>query len=356
MTALDSQTIETTQIQDATDLQRISPSFSIQTGGPSVSGLVFVSLRGQQNQNPGTANDPTVATYIDGVYIPRLSQGQTDLADIERIEVLRGPQGTLFGRNTTGGAINITTALPTDYFEAVGKAEIGDYDYRSLAGTVNVPLTEGLAIRVNGQYRERDGYVKNRATGGYADDPESYFVRGKIRYEGSNWDVMLTGDYNRITDHGQKVGLVTFNPAVIGALPGGAAVVPILNSYIQTKDTWYETNGTGYTLPTINAAGTAVYNSLPGGCARPLPAAAAQQGDRLRLRRDHQCRLRQRQPEVDHRLPLQQFHRPHRHRRHARGAAHHPLGLRVRAVLAGAPAERRDRGPLRLYRRWLLRA
>lgn len=263
VTALDSQTIETTQIQDATDLQRISPSFSIQTGGPSVSGLVFVSLRGQQNQNPGTANDPTVATYIDGVYIPRPSQGQTDLADIERIEVLRGPQGTLFGRNTTGGAINITTALPTDYFEAVGKAEIGDYDYRSLAGTVNVPLTEGLAIRVNGQYRERDGYVKNRATGGYADDPESYFVRGKIRYEGSNWDVMLTGDYNRITDHGQKVGLVTFNPAVIGALPGGAAVVPILNSYIQTKDTWYETNGTGYTLPTINAAGTAVYNSLP---------------------------------------------------------------------------------------------
>lgn len=263
VTALSSQGLETNQVQDATDLQRVSPSFSIQTGGPSVSGLVFVSLRGQQNQNPGTANDPTVATYIDGVYIPRPSQGQTDLADIERIEVLRGPQGTLFGRNTTGGAINIITAIPKDYLEGSVKGEVGNYDYRSLAGMVNIPLAEGLSARLNAEYHDRDGYVRNRATGGYADNPESYFVRGKIRYEGEGWDIMLSGDYNKINDNGQKIGLVTFDPAVIGALPGGAAVVPILNQYLQTKNTWYDTNGTGFALPTINPAGTAIYNSLP---------------------------------------------------------------------------------------------
>lgn len=126
VTALSSQSLETAQVQDATDLQRVTPSFSIQTGGPSVSGLVFVSIRGQQNQNPGTANDPTVATYIDGVYVPRPSQGQTDLDDLQRLEVLRGPQGTLFGRNTTGGAVNIITADPKDYFEVIAKGEVGN--------------------------------------------------------------------------------------------------------------------------------------------------------------------------------------------------------------------------------------
>ncbi|MEA3001797.1 MAG: iron complex outerrane recepter protein [Sphingomonadales bacterium] len=263
VTALNSQALETAQIQDATDLQRVAPSFSIQTGGPSVSGLVFVSLRGQQNQNPGTANDPTVATYIDGVYIPRPSQGQTDLDDLERIEVLRGPQGTLFGRNTTGGAINIITAVPKPYFEMIGKAELGDYNYRSAGLTVNAPLADGLALRVNGTYHGRDGYVRNRALGGFADDPKSYFARAKLSYKGRGWDLMLSGDYNKITDHGQKVGLVAFNPAVFTALPGGAGVPALLAPYVQTPATWYDTNGTAFVLPTINAAGTAIFNSLP---------------------------------------------------------------------------------------------
>jgi iron complex outermembrane recepter protein len=263
VTAISSQGLEVAQVQDATDLQRVAPSFSIQTGGPSVSGLVFVSLRGQQNQNPGTANDPTVATYIDGVYIPRPSQGQTDLDDLERVEVLRGPQGTLFGRNTTGGAINIISAVPKDYFEVIAKAQVGKYDYRSAGVTVNAPLAEGLALRVNGTFHERDGYVRNPTLGRSADDPRSYFGRAKLRYEGTGWDVMLSADYNRITDHGQKVGLVAFNPAVFTALPGGAGVPALLQPFVQTKATWYQTNGTGYILPTINPAGTAIFNSLP---------------------------------------------------------------------------------------------
>lgn len=263
VTALSAQSLETNQIQDATDLQRVTPSFSIQTGGPSVSGLVFVSIRGQQNQNPGTANDPTVATYIDGVYIPRPSQGQTDLDDLQRLEVLRGPQGTLFGRNTTGGAVNIITADPKDYFEMIARGEVGEYAYRSAGLTVNAPLAEGLALRVSGNYRERDGYVRNVALGNTADDPESYFVRGKLRYQGAGWDVTLSGDYNKINDNGQKVGLVAFNPAVFTALPGGAGVPALLAPYVQTDATWYQTAGTGYVLPTINAAGTTIYNSLP---------------------------------------------------------------------------------------------
>lgn len=263
VTALGSQALEVAQIQDATDLQRVAPSFSIQTGGPSVSGLVFVSLRGQQNQNPGTANDPTVATYIDGVYIPRPSQGQTDLADIERLEVLRGPQGTLFGRNTTGGAINILTSDPKDYFEVLAKGQVGNYNFTSAGLTVNAPLGDGLAVRISGNYSNRDGYVRNPTLNSTADDPTSYFVRGKLKYEGEGLTITLSGDYNKINDNGQKVSLVAINPAVFTALPGGAAVVPILQSFITNDATFYQTNGTGYTTPAINAAGTAIFNALP---------------------------------------------------------------------------------------------
>jgi iron complex outermembrane receptor protein len=263
VTALGSETLRQTQVQDAVDLQRVTPSFSIQVGGPSVSGLVFVSLRGQGNQNPGTANDPTVATYIDGVYIPRPSQGQTDLNDIERVEVLRGPQGTLFGRNTTGGAISIITARPVNHFEMIAQGEAGNYDYHSLGLILNVPLAEGLAARVSGTLHQRDGYAHNVALNRDADDNHSAFLRGTLRYQGQGWDWSFTADYNRITDHGQKIGLVAFNPAVFTALPGGAAVVPILNQYVQNSATWYQTNGTGYVLPTINAAGTAIFNALP---------------------------------------------------------------------------------------------
>lgn len=229
-----------------------------------------MSIRGQQNQNPGTANDPTVATYIDGVYIPRPSQGQTDLDDLQRLEVLRGPQGTLFGRNTTGGAVNIITNDPKDYFEVIAKGEVGDYAHRGASLIVNAPLADGLALRVSGNYRERDGFVTNRTLGNTVDDPESYFVRGKLRYEGNGWDVTLSGDYNKIKDNGQKVGLVAFNPDVIqgvatafGQPASGPPTIAALNQYVQTNATWYQTNGTGYILPTTSPAGTAVYNSLP---------------------------------------------------------------------------------------------
>ncbi|MDX3901457.1 MAG: TonB-dependent receptor [Sphingobium sp.] len=263
VTALGSESLQQTQVQDAVDLQRVTPSLSIQTGGPSVSGLVFLSIRGQNNQNPGTANDPTVATYLDGVYIPRPSQGQTDFNDLERIEVLRGPQGTLFGRNTTGGALNVLTAQPTYRFELLAKAEAGNYDYKSIGGTVNVPLTDALAFRVTGAFRDRGGYAHNDALDRDTDDSRSYFARAKLRYEGAGFDITLSGDYNRLTDHGQKIALVAFDPAVFTALPGGAAVVPILNQYIQTKNSWYTTNGTSFVLPTVNAAGTAIFNTLP---------------------------------------------------------------------------------------------
>jgi len=259
VTALSDRNLEVAQVQNAIDLQRTTPSLSVLNGGPSVSGLTFVAIRGQQQSNPGTSNDPAVGIYVDGVYIPRPSQGQTDINDIDRVEVLRGPQGTLFGRNTTGGALNILTAQPKDRLEFAAKAEAGNYNYRSISSTLNVPLAEGLAARFTGAYHDRDGFAHNYALNRDVATNRSYFARGKVRYNGTGFDITVSGDYNRITDQGQKDVLVAYNPAVFAALPGGAAANALLAQYVVNKDTWYSSNGTGYVVPT----GSAAFNALP---------------------------------------------------------------------------------------------
>ena len=105
--------------------------------------------------------DPTVGIYIDSVYVGRVSGLGMELSDIERIEVLRGPQGTLFGRNTIGGAVSVVTKRPTGEFAVDVKAGIGNYDSRTVAAHVNLPRIAGIAIKLDGLYSDRGGLVLN---------------------------------------------------------------------------------------------------------------------------------------------------------------------------------------------------
>lgn len=143
VTALSSQALTTAKVENVVDLQRTAPGLVIGRGSAGGDGIVFVAIRGQGNLQPILANDPAVATYVDGVYIPRPSTGMTDIQDVERLEVLRGPQGTLFGRNTTGGAINIITKDPTDQREGRFKAEFGNYNNLGVQSTINLPWPKG---------------------------------------------------------------------------------------------------------------------------------------------------------------------------------------------------------------------
>src|SRR5690606_8433242 len=154
------------------------------------------------NLQPILANDPAVATYVDGIYIPRPSTGMMDIQDLQRLEVLRGPQGTLFGRNTTGGAINIITNDPTDELSGVFKAEYGNYDKLGAQAVINVPLADCLAVRLGGAINDRGGYGHNPVNGRDFSDNNSKFLRGKIKDDGGNWDITLSGDWNRQTNHG----------------------------------------------------------------------------------------------------------------------------------------------------------
>ncbi|MBB3981963.1 iron complex outermembrane receptor protein [Sphingobium fontiphilum] len=244
VTALTPEALATAKVENVVDLQRTAPGLVIGRGSAGGDGIVFVAIRGQGNLQPILANDPAVATYIDGIYIPRPSTGMTDIQDVQRLEVLRGPQGTLFGRNTTGGAINIVTNDPDDQLSGAFKAEFGNYSTLGAQANINVPLADGLAIRLSGAMTDRDGYGYNLATKRDVADNNSKFLRGKIKYEGDSWDLTLSGDWNRQTNHGQQIALWAFNPAIIPA-----AFQPGLTAGLLTKDRWWGNTVTGTSIP-----------------------------------------------------------------------------------------------------------
>lgn len=248
VTALNGTALEQKQVTTTQDLQRTAPGLVIGMGSASNTGFTFVSIRGQGNLTPIIANDPAVATYMDGVYIARPSQGITDFYDLERVEVLRGPQGTLFGRNTTGGALNILSKNPKmGASELEARAELGNYDFKRFNVIANLPVGENLAARFVYNFSDRGGYGHNRTLGIDAADNKSQFFRGKIRYEGKGFDLTLSGDYNRITDNNQFAGLTAFNPA---SFPAGSANAAILTGALHTKDNWYSTYGGSVVKPT----------------------------------------------------------------------------------------------------------
>ncbi|WP_336971098.1 TonB-dependent receptor [Sphingobium aromaticiconvertens] len=271
VTALSTEMIKQAQIGDAAGLQRTAPSLSIATGAPGGSGFVYISIRGMPALNPGVANDPSVATYVDGVYIPRPSQGSADLIDLQRAEVLRGPQGTLFGRNTTGGALNIVTIDPTGDLEGQLRFQGGNYSYRNVDAVFNLPLKgDELAARFVYDFVDRDGYARNVTSNTPLKDRNSHYARAKLRWApaDSEWSVTLSADYNVLKDHGQFVGLAAFNPLAGAATAAINAATPIA-PFLHTKANWYSAYGIPFTTnpPTtgyreLTAGGSAAYNKV----------------------------------------------------------------------------------------------
>jgi iron complex outermembrane recepter protein len=249
VTAFSNETLEMSQILDVAGLQRSAPNLTISTGAPATPGFANITMRGQTNMNANTASDPAIGLYLDGVYIARSAGSLLDLEDVKRVEVLRGPQGTLFGRSTVGGAISIVTEQPVDTFEAYVSGEAGNYDMYKVSGMVNAPLVDDrLAARVFYRYTEHDGYADNKTIDQDQNDmQDNNFARGHIKYTdpSDKWDLTLSGDYNKFKTSGQAIALAGVNPiAPFAPIPG---LVESLQQLVQTSSNFYDSYGSNST-------------------------------------------------------------------------------------------------------------
>lgn len=158
-------------------------------------------IRGVGTRNANIGDESNVSLYIDGVYQPVMSSLGFDIINVERIEVLRGPQGTLFGRNSTGGLINIITPDPTDELSGRIIARVGSYGEKSLQGYISTGIAPGLSVDLTGSVAGDSGYIEDLVNGGYRGDRSSEVVRAKILIEPSEtFRAVLTGNYTRYAD------------------------------------------------------------------------------------------------------------------------------------------------------------
>lgn len=196
VSAISSEALMRSGANDIRQLNQIAPSLLVSSTGSEANGSVRIRGIGTVGDNPGL--ESSVAVFIDGVYRSRSGIGLNELGDIERIEVLRGPQGTLFGRNASAGLINIVSKAPAPTFSAGGEASYGNFNNIRLAAFVNTPLTDTLAARIDGVYTQRDGFYTDVVSGNDINDRKRGFVRGQLLYEpSSDLSVRIIGDYTK---------------------------------------------------------------------------------------------------------------------------------------------------------------
>jgi iron complex outermembrane recepter protein len=195
ITALDGQALIDAGISQPGDLNKLVPGLGIGAGGPSTQ----VYLRGVGNYGTNGFADPAVAFNVDGVYMARFTGLNGIFFDLQRIEVLKGPQGTLYGRNATGGAINLIANKPTQQTAAGVGVELGNYSLRKVNGFVNGALSARWSARLAFQLTDRKGYL----TDGYNDDRADGF-RLAFKFDASDdTSLLLTGMYSKTGGRGQ---------------------------------------------------------------------------------------------------------------------------------------------------------
>ncbi len=197
VSAFDPETLEAQGVRDITTLSTVSSSFSLQSS-QTESGGTSIRIRGIGTTGNNLGLESAVGVFIDGVYLSRPGIALGDLVDLEQLEVLRGPQGTLFGRNTSSGALNITTTKPNlEKIEGFGNVSYGNRDFINVQGGVSVPLIQDqLGVRVSGSYRTRDGLLSNPTLGVESNDRDRFTVRAQALWEPTDAiSIRLIGDY-----------------------------------------------------------------------------------------------------------------------------------------------------------------
>lgn len=198
VTAFNAESLEDAGVRDIRGLDNVSASFNLNST-QTESGGTTLRVRGVGTTGNNTGLESAVGIFLDGVYLSRPGIALGDLLDVQQVELLRGPQGTLFGRNTSAGALNIKTAKPNlNRFEGFANATYGNFDLYNIQGGVSAPIVEGVvAVRVSGAYRKQDGTVKS-TTGAESNNRDRYILRGQMLWEPSaDLSVRLIADYQK---------------------------------------------------------------------------------------------------------------------------------------------------------------
>jgi iron complex outermembrane receptor protein len=246
ITALGAASIEANRIQNVGDIGTIAPNTMVrsQPGGNSIP---LFTIRGVTAGNSSAGTNTGVALYIDGVYLGRTVGALFDVADIERIEVLKGPQGTLFGRNATGGAVSLTTRNPTGTFGVEQEISTGNYDLFRAKTRIDLPEWNGLSASLTYLHLERDGDIRNlgggtiwdfaSATGGRFGKYQAAeklggtntdALQASLRYDGGPFDLVYKFDYTDSFQTAPGSGVLAAQTPlaqlVLNSQPGGSIV------------------------------------------------------------------------------------------------------------------------------------
>jgi len=255
ISALTAAQLERQGVTQPQDISKAVPALKIATGG---GGYTQLAIRGIGTLSGNAYSEQAVASNLDGVYVPRPAEVNGVLFDLDRIEVLKGPQGTLYGRNATAGAINIITRKPSFTNGGDLTLEAGNYNQRRVQGAVNLALSDTVAIRFSGQANRHDGYLSD----GY-DDADESAARLQLRLVPNDAvDLTLSVDHAKVDAHGGGAVQSPFvdpgSPYTGASTTAGQAIFvaaglkPVLNDgYLDLK-----TTGAGATLNWKTGLGT----------------------------------------------------------------------------------------------------
>lgn len=196
ISAVNAETLQNSGANDIRQLNQVAPSLLVSSTGSEANGSARIRGIGTVGDNPGL--ESSVPVFIDGVYRSRSGIGLNELGEIDRVEVQRGPQGTLGGRNSSAGLISIYSKKPSFTFGGSGELTYGNYDFMRAATSFTGPITEQLAFRVDGVYVKRDGFYTDDQNGRDVNNRDRYFLRGQLLFEPTDaLSIRLIADYTK---------------------------------------------------------------------------------------------------------------------------------------------------------------
>ncbi len=237
ISAVNAETLQNSGANDIRQLNQVAPSLLVSSTGSEANGSARIRGIGTVGDNPGL--ESSVPVFIDGVYRSRSGIGLNELGEIDRVEVQRGPQGTLGGRNSSAGLISIYSKKPSFTFGGSGELTYGNYDFMRAATSFTGPISEKLAFRVDGVYVKRDGFYRDDQNGRDVNNRDRYFLRGQLLFEPTDaLSIRLIADY---TSRKEECCAATYVDRTVNQFIGdlnnpsttGVAATPTSNNIIN---------------------------------------------------------------------------------------------------------------------------